>query len=69
MVTVPRKLIESYYENLLQYTEVDGGHFLAFENAPAVANDVRSFVGKVLEMEKQKSPDVDKNFNAKHDEM
>lgn len=51
---VPRKLIEPYFDNLLQYTDIEAGHFTTFEVPKQVTDDIKSFIAKVLEQEKIK---------------
>ncbi len=44
----PRPLVELKYRNIVQFNEFhDGGHFAAFENPSTMADEIRSFVKKV----------------------
>lgn len=53
-VRSPRALIEPYFEALLQYTDLGvGGHFTAFEEPHLVAQDIHSFAGKLLALQKK----------------
>lgn len=71
LVRAPRKFIEHNYHNLVQYTDLPrGGHFLAFEEPRLVSDNIRQFVAKVFEQERQQADDeAKKQQNAKHDEV
>ncbi|XP_054156405.1 epoxide hydrolase 1-like [Oppia nitens] len=48
----PQSLTKYHYENLIQYTSMPrGGHFAAFEEPKLVADDIKTFVAKVLALE------------------
>lgn len=54
IVRTPKKLIEGYFDNLLQYTEFPrGGHFIAFEEPELITKDIKSFTQKVLDQIEQ----------------
>jgi len=53
ILRVPKALTHDLYENLVQYTEMGrGGHFAALEEPKLVSDDIKSFVKKVLDLEK-----------------
>jgi len=53
-----RVLIEANFANLLQYTELQIGHFFAFEEPQLICADLRQFVSKVLHQQKLNKPKV-----------
>lgn len=61
LLTSPKKFIEPYHLDLVQYNEMDGGHFLAFERPKSVSEDIRKFIKKVIDRESAK--------NRIHDEI
>ncbi|CAG2173392.1 unnamed protein product [Oppiella nova] len=61
----PKELTQYLYKNLVQYTDMPrGGHFGAFEEPKLMADDLKKFVRKVLDLEandrlnKQKSNEL-----------
>lgn len=67
----PRKLVEPYYDHLLQYTELPrGGHFTAFEEPELVVDDLRTFVESAVQFHKQKEEELlKKTKKSKKTEM
>ncbi|UXI20891.1 propionyl-CoA carboxylase beta chain [Sarcoptes scabiei] len=61
LLTSPKKFIEPYHSDLVQYNEMDGGHFLAFERPKSASEDIRKFIKKVIDRESAK--------NRIHDEI
>lgn len=54
ILRAPKKLIEGYFDNLLQYTEFPrGGHFIAFEEPELTSKDIKSFIKKVMDQIEQ----------------
>lgn len=45
--TTPRAILKDYYTDIRSYRDVEGGHFLAFEEPQLVADDIKSFARSV----------------------